>query len=78
MQTITINGFKLNLNFEPQTSKNGRTIRYSGIRVNGQVPAKYIDGTYKQHYIYSFRYLDNDEIINFELDYLDKFVGVVK
>jgi hypothetical protein len=77
MQTITINGFKLNLNFEPQ-QYNNRPIRYSGIKVNGQVPAKYIDGTYKQHYIYSFRYLDNDEIINFELDYLDKFVGVVK
>jgi hypothetical protein len=78
MDTLNIKGFKLNLNFEPQTSKNGRPIRHSGVKMNGQVPAKWIDGMYRHHWIYSFRYLDNDEIINFEFDYFDKFVGVVK
>jgi hypothetical protein len=77
METINIKGFKLNLNFEPQSSKNGRLMTWCGIARNGQVAQKWIKDGYKSHWIYTFKYLDNGEFINFEFDYYDKFVGIV-
>jgi hypothetical protein len=81
METINIKGFKLNLNFEPQPSKNGRLMTWCGIARNGQVAQKWIEenkkNVLKSHWIYTFKYLDNGEFINFEFDYYDKFVGIV-
>jgi len=77
-ETINIKGFKLNLNFESQISKNGKEIRLSGIAKNCQVPAKWIDKTFKNHWIYTFRYIGTTEFISFEFDYYDNFVGIVK
>lgn len=75
--TLNIKGFKLNLNFEPQLSKNGRLLRLSGISKNSKIPQKWVDKEYKNHWIYYFRYLDKDEFIGFEFDYYDKFLCVV-
>lgn len=77
--TINIKGFELNLDFEPQLSKNGRTIRLSGISKNIEVPEKWINGTNKNHWIYHFRFLDGlKEIVSFEFDYNDTFLKQIK
>lgn len=73
------NNIKLHLTFDEQTSPNGRPIRLSGISKNLQVPEKYINKSFKNHWIYTFRYLDAiDGFISFEFDYYGKFVGAVK
>lgn len=68
----------LNLNQEPQLTPNGNWIRLSGIRKNGQVPDKWINGGYKSHWIYSFINIETDKIIEFEFDYYDEFLRIVK
>jgi len=79
METINIKKTVLNLNFEHQLSPNGRPIRYSGIRRNGQKAQQWIDGMYKSCWIYSFRFMDEvGGFIDFEFDCYDRFVGVVK
>ncbi len=75
MKQISLNKIKLNLDFEPQLSPSGRPIRLSGIGKNLQVPEKYINKGYKNHWIYTFRYLDEqDGFVSFEFDYLDNFL----
>lgn len=77
--TLNIKGVKLGLHFETQISPNGRPIRLSGIGKNLKLPEKYIDGSYKNHWIYTFRFIDSlDGFISFEFDYLGFFVGVNK
>ena len=79
--TLNINGFKLNLNFEPQLSKNGKEIRLSGIAKNGKIAEKWVKengvNKSKNHWIYTFRYIGTDKFVSFEFDYHDKFVGIV-
>ncbi len=75
---LNIKGVKLGLHFDEQTSPKGRPIRLSGIAKNLKVAEKWIDGGYKNHWLYTFRYLDAlDGFITFEFDYYGKFVGVV-
>lgn len=72
---VTLHKINLNLNFETQTSPNGRPIRLSAISKNLQVPQKYINGSYKYHWIYTFIYLDEQGgLVSFEYDYNDKFL----
>jgi len=84
IQTLNINGFKLNINFEPQLSKNGQEIRLSGIAKNCTLPEKWITNTttkkdeLKNHWIYTFRYIGTDNFVSFEFDYYGKFVGIKK
>lgn len=75
---IKIKDFKLNLNFEPQLSKNGKEIRLSGIAKNCQLPEKWLDKGYKNHWIYTFRYIGTETFVSFEFDYYGKFVGIIK
>lgn len=73
---IKIKDTVLYLNFENQTSPQGRPIRLSGISKNATVPEKWIEGGYKNHWIYTFRYLDSlDGFVSFEFDYTGRFVG---
>jgi hypothetical protein len=75
MKQIFLNKLKLNLDFNPQTSPSGRPIRLSGIGKNLQVSEKYINKGYKNHWIYTFRYLDEqDGFVSFEFDFNDKFL----
>ena len=75
MNAIFLNKIKLNLNFETQISPNGRPIRLSAISKNLQVPQKYINGSYKYHWIYTFIYLDEQGgLVSFEYDYNDNFL----
>jgi len=85
METITIKKTVLNLNFEPQLSPNGRPIRYSGIRRNGQKAQQWVENAetkkseLKSCWIYSFRFMDEiGGFIDFEFDCYDRFVGVFK
>ncbi len=72
---IKIKYFKLNLNFEEQMSPNGRPLRLSGIAKNATLPEKFLNGKYKNHWIYTFRYLDEqDGFVSFEFDYNEKFL----
>jgi len=74
MEKILIKNTELFLNQSIQISPNGREIRYSGIRKNGQVPDKWINETLKSHWIYSFIYLDTGAVIEFEFGTDDKYL----
>jgi hypothetical protein len=50
-----------------QLTPLGKEIRYSGIRINEDMPNKY--GKY--HWIYTFIYLDGSGLLEFEIDYND-------
>ena len=56
-----------------QLTPLGKEIRYSGIRVNEDMPNKY--GKY--HWIYTFIYLDGSGLVEFECDY-DNIIYVRK
>jgi hypothetical protein len=51
-----------------QLTPLGKEIRYSGIRINEDMPNKY--GKY--HWIYTFIYLDGSGLVEFECDYDNK------
>ena len=76
---LNIKGVKLGLHFWEQLSPQGRPIRLSGIAKNLKMPEKFIEKSYKNHWIYTFRFVDAlDGFISFEFDYYGKFVGVKK
>lgn len=66
MQTINVNGFIINLNFETQIAKSGRPFRLSGIQLVLNKPAEFVNKIRMHGTIYSFRYLDKDEFFALE------------
>jgi hypothetical protein len=80
MEKIKINSETyIFLNFETQTSKLGRPFRLSGTRKNLQLPEKWVDKVLKNHWIYSFIYLDEKAgIFEIEVDYNDNFLKLTK
>jgi hypothetical protein len=65
----------LQVNSETQISPSGRPFRLSAIEKNLKVPEKWIDKILKNHWIYTFRFLDEQEgFISFEFDYNNNFV----
>jgi hypothetical protein len=75
MNAIFVQNHKINLNFETQTSKNGRPFRLSGISLVTTKPAVWVDKRLVHGTIYTFRYLDADsEFFGFEFDAHGKFV----
>ncbi len=67
------------LNFETQISKLGRNFRLSGISKISTIPQKYINNSYKNHWVYTFRYLDvHSEFFEIEIDYNNSFVRLNK
>jgi hypothetical protein len=77
MNAIFVQNHKINLNFETQTSKNGRPFRLSGISLVTTKPAVWVSelNSYRHGTVYSFRYLDVDsEFFGFEFDAHGKFV----
>ena len=79
MQKIIIkepnkDGQILFLNFELQ-NYNNRPLRLSGIAKNARLHEKFLNGKYRNHWIYTFRYLDKqDGFVSFEFDYNEKFL----
>ena len=51
-----------------QLTPLGKEIRYSGIRINDDMPNK----CGKYHWIYTFIYLDGSGLVEFECDYDNK------
>jgi len=79
LESILIKETRVYLNFETQTSKLGRPFRLSGIGKNLQLPEKWIDKCFKNHWVYIFRYLDaQSEFFAVEYDYNNKFVKLEK
>jgi len=80
MEKIKINSeTTINLNFETQISKLGRPFRLSGVKKNLQLPEKWVDKVLKNHWIYSFIYLDEQGgFFEIEIDYNDKFLKLTK
>ncbi len=80
MENIKINSeTTIFLNFEIQQSKLQRPFRLSGTRKNLQLPEKWIDKVLKNHWIYSFIYLDErGGFFEIEIDYNDKFLKLTK
>jgi len=79
MKYLNIKNNKILLNFDPQTSPQGRPFRLSGIARNTQVMAKWINGGYKNHWLYTFMFTDEiGGFITFEFDYYNNFVGYIK
>lgn len=70
---IKIKTAKIYLDNRIQISPLGREYRLSAIKTNLQVAPKYIDKDYRHHWIYIFKY-ENDEFFAFEFDYYDKFL----
>jgi hypothetical protein len=67
------------LNFEIQISKLGREFRLSGTRKNLQLPEKWVGKDLKNHWIHSFKYLDeNGGFFEIEIDYFDNFLKLTK
>lgn len=54
-----------------QLTPLGKEIRYSGIRLNDDMPSRWVNGVAKLHWIYTFIYLDGSGIVEFERDYND-------
>lgn len=78
---ITIQNFSINLNFETQTSKNGRPFRLSGISILWDKPKQYIDElkAFRHPTHYHFRYLDvENEFFTFEFNAKNQFVKKLK
>jgi hypothetical protein len=69
MQAILLNTFK-------QQDYENRKIRLCGTEKNLQQPSKWIDKVEKWHWVHTFIYTDNKEIIKFEFDYNDKFLKI--
>ena len=76
---IQVKETKIFLNFETQISKLGRNFRLSGVSKISTIPQKFINNSYKNHWIYTFRYLDVDsEFFEIEIDYNNNFVRLNK
>lgn len=75
---LNIKGTTLNVNFETQVSKLGRTLRLSGIRLCTDEPSIWIDKQITHKTIYDFKFLDKQGgFISFKMDYYGVFEKVV-
>ena len=73
MDYLKIKDQTIGLHFDQQVGKNNRPFKLFGTRKNEEMPEKWISDGYKWHWIYSFIYLDNDEVFELEFDYNDNF-----
>ena len=75
MTKILIGNKEILLTRDIQISPNGREFKHSGVQKVGE--GKWINKVEKWHWIYSFIYVDNQEVFGFEFDYFDNFVRKV-
>lgn len=73
-ECINFKGVDFWLDQRIQLTPLGKQIRYSGIRVNEEMPDKYG----KRHWIYTFIYLDGSGLLEFECDYNDNIKRYVR
>ena len=80
MSFLIIKNQKIAIDLLPQVGSTGREFRMFGTRKNLEMPEKWCNNkkSITNHYIYTFKYLDNGEIFEFEFDYNDNFVKKIK
>jgi hypothetical protein len=79
MNSIKFKNQTIFLDFNIQYSPLNRPFRLSGTRKNLQLPEKWVDKVLKNHWIHSFKYLDErGGFFEIEIDYNDKFLKLIK
>ena len=73
-ECINFKGVEFWLDQRIQLTPLGKEIRYSGIRLNEDMP--YLYG--RMHWIYTFIYLDGSGLLEFECDYNDNIKRYVQ
>lgn len=68
-ECINFKGVEFWLDQRVQLTPLGKEIRYSGIRLNDDMPSRWVNGFAKLHWIYTFIYLDGSGLLEFECDY---------
>ena len=79
LASISIKETKIFLHFEPQISNLGRPFRWFGLKINLEFPEKWVNKEAKHHWIYEFKYLDEQGgYFSVEIDYNDNFYKLKK
>jgi hypothetical protein len=76
MNYLIVKNSKIGINLLPQVGTSGREFRMIGTAKNLEMPEKWSNQkkSMSNHYIYTFKYLDNGEFFELEFDYNDNFV----
>ena len=76
MDYLIVKNNKIAIHLLPQVGTAGREFRMIGTAKNLELPEKWNaqKKSMSNHYIYTFKYLDNGEIFEMEFDYNDNFV----
>jgi hypothetical protein len=76
MEHLIVKNQKIAIHLLPQVGTSGREFRMIGTAKNLEMPEKWSNQkkSMSNHYIYTFKYLDNGEFFEMEFDYNDTFV----
>ncbi len=76
MDYLKVKNNKIGIHLLPQVGTSGREFRMIGTAKNLEMPEKWSNQkkSMSNHYIYTFKYLDNGQIFSLEFDYNDNFV----
>ena len=76
MEYLIVKNQKIAIHLLPQVGLTGREFRMVGTAKNLELPEKWSNQKklMSNHYIYTFKYLDNGEFFEMEFDYNDNFV----
>ena len=76
MDYLIVKNSKIGIHLLPQVGTAGREFRMIGTAKNLEMPEKWSNQkkSMSNHYIYTFKYLDNGETFEMEFDYNDNFV----
>jgi hypothetical protein len=76
MEYLIVKNQKIAIHLLPQVGSTGREFRMVGTAKNLELPEKWSNQKklMSNHYIYTFKYLDNGEFFEMEFDYNDNFV----
>ena len=76
MEYLIVKNNKIGIHLLPQVGTAGREFRMIGTAKNLEMPEKWSNQkkSMSNHYIYTFKYLDNGEFFELEFDYNDNFV----
>lgn len=70
---------KLNFNtFDIQEGKLGKPFRLSRVSINTDKPSKWLKRVEKHHWLYLFKYIEEDKFFEVETDYNGKIIKVNK
>jgi hypothetical protein len=76
MEHLIVKNQKIAIHLLPQVGTSGREFRMIGTAKNLEMPEKWSNQkkSMSNHYIYTFKYLDNGKFFEMEFDYNDNFV----